>query len=183
MAEHEPQNPLDYPEPEAPLRIGARGWRHPGWKAGFFPDDLPEEWRLGYYANEFSAVLLPAERWLAVGEAELEEWAEEVHEGFRFVLESDGASTERLAAAREALGERLGGWLQGGGIWRPEGAVVGSRVGLLPPGPHGPRQLRDWLEPFVAQAPKGARYLFLEGEAPDCETLRALVTLRDLIGC
>ena len=183
MTEHEPQNPLDNPESDAPLRIGARGWLHPGWEATFYPDDLPEEWRLGYYANEFSTVLLPAEQWLAADGEALAEWAEEAHEGFRFVLESDGASAERLSAAAQAMGERLGGWLEGGALWRPEGGVAGSRVGLLPPGPHGPRQLRDWLESFVAQAPEGARYLFLEGAPPESETLHALVTLRDLIGC
>ena len=182
MAEHEPQNPLDNPDPDAPLRIGARDWMHPGWAEAFYPDDLPEEWRLGYYANEFSTVLVPAERWLAADGAELVEWADEVHEGFRFVLECGGVSAERLATIREALGERLGGWADGEAIWRPGEAVAGVRVGLLPPGSHGPRRLREWLEPFVAQAPEGARYLFLGGAPPDAETLRALVTLRDLMG-
>ena len=182
MTDLDPQNHLERSDPDAPLRIGARGWEHPGWSGGFYPEDLPEEWRLGYYANEFSTLLLPAERWLSTTAAELEGWAEEVDEGFRFVLESDGADAQRLAAVGDALGERLGGWLSAEALWRPEGAVTGSRVGLLPPGPHEPRALRDWLEPFVAQAPEGARYLFLEGEPPEAEALRALVTLRDLMG-
>jgi uncharacterized protein YecE (DUF72 family) len=33
--------------------IGACGWQHNDWTGEFYPDDLPEEWRLGYYAHEY----------------------------------------------------------------------------------------------------------------------------------
>lgn len=35
------------------LLIGALGWQHEAWQESFYPDDLPPEWRLGYYSNEF----------------------------------------------------------------------------------------------------------------------------------
>jgi hypothetical protein len=38
------------------MRIAAYGWDHAGWAGGYYPADLPEEWRLAYYANAFPAV-------------------------------------------------------------------------------------------------------------------------------
>ena len=180
MTHHYPQNPLFLPATDGPLLIGARGWRHAGWRGGFYPDDLPAEWRLGFYANEFRTVLLPPREWRAPGEAAA--WVEEVDEGFRFLLESDGASAAELAAAGDALGGRLGGWIESTALWRPGGGGAPAAVGLIPAGPHGPRALRAMLEAFAAQAPATRRYLFLDGAPPDGETLRSLLTLRDLMG-
>ena len=41
------------------LLLRARDWEHPAWNQEFYPDDLPEDWRLSYYANEFPVVLVP----------------------------------------------------------------------------------------------------------------------------
>ena len=173
------QNSLFAPTAEGGLLIGARGWSHASWSGGFYPPDLPEEWRLGYYANEFSTVLVPADRWTTAEPALLEEWAEEVHAGFRFVLESTGEPTAGVAAA---LGERFGGRLAPDALWRPGYTGRAVRAALLPAGPHSPRALRERVEAFAEQAPAGERFLFLEGRPPEIETLRTLVTLRDLMG-
>ena len=181
MADPTPQNPLLAGTTDGALLIGARGWEHPQWLGTLYPEDLPEEWRLGYYANEFSTVLVPAEAWRGLDCAELTEWAEEVEEGFRFVLESDGTCGAALASALDALGDKLGGWIEHDALWRPGHTVTATVAGLLPAGPHSPRALREMIEPFAAQAPVATRYLFLEG-APDGESLHALSTLRDLMG-
>lgn len=70
-----------------PVRIGARSWNHQDWVGSFFPDDLPVEWRLSYYANEFSTVLVPVELWQETCLESLDQWREDVYENFRFVLE------------------------------------------------------------------------------------------------
>ncbi|MGD8514629.1 MAG: hypothetical protein PVF52_03375, partial [Granulosicoccaceae bacterium] len=61
----------------------AQGWLHPGWEQGYYPDDMPAEWQLGYYANEFRAVLVapPADS------AEVEIWLDDVDDGFGFCLD------------------------------------------------------------------------------------------------
>lgn len=94
------------------LRIGVRDWEHRSWESTFYPSDLPAEWRLSYLANEVAAVWVPESRWLS-GDIEsdcdrLEEWAEDVADGFLFVLE---VSTPVSALNRrvEALGESFGG--------------------------------------------------------------------------
>lgn len=43
-----------------PVLIGSVGWRHRAWQDSYYPADLPPEWQLGYYANEFPVVLVPA---------------------------------------------------------------------------------------------------------------------------
>ncbi|GAB6041749.1 hypothetical protein [Endothiovibrio diazotrophicus] len=173
---------LSAPAGDGPLRIGARDWRHPAWRGTFYPDDLPEEWRLAYYANEFATLLVPAQGWIDTTQENLAGWAEEVHGDFRFVLEVDGAPAAQRRAAAAALGGRFGGFVATAALWRPGRHPAPLRAGLLPAGPHGPRALRGMVEPFIAQAPEGERFLFLEGTPPDHETLRTLVTLRDLLG-
>ena len=92
------------------LLIGACDWRYPRWVGDFYPDDLPEDWRLGYYGNEFPVVLVPADYTLDDdGYAALLEDSGEV---LRFVIAIDhaGDAVARLAAARQ-LGARCVGIL------------------------------------------------------------------------
>lgn len=58
------------------LEVGARGWQYAAWQAAFYPDGLPEDWRLAYYANEFRCVLLPSDYWLDEPAPVLQELAE-----------------------------------------------------------------------------------------------------------
>ena len=92
--------------------VAARGWQHPQWCGNFYPDDLPEDWRLAYYSNEFRAVVVPAARVAVLTADEAERWAEDVHEEFRFYLEVAG--DEDAATLAERLGplnHHLGGIL------------------------------------------------------------------------
>jgi len=67
------------------IRVGACGWDQRHWQGNFFPDDLPDDWRLAYYANEFSAVLVPENEWCAA-DVDFEQWAEDVPDDFKFYL-------------------------------------------------------------------------------------------------
>ena len=71
----------------ADLVVGARGWEHPQWLEAYYPDDLPEDWRLDYYSNEFGCVILPADLWMTTDEDVIEQWLEEAEEDFMFFLE------------------------------------------------------------------------------------------------
>lgn len=87
--------------------IGACGWEHLDWDTTFYPDDLPEDWRMGFYSNEFPVLQLSLSRLLEVDEDELTEWLEDSHEGFRLVVELDstlgGEAEARLLALRKRL--------------------------------------------------------------------------------
>ena len=78
MAENNPQ-----------LLIGAHGWMHSQWGGTFYPDDLPEDWQLGYYANEFSLVVIEQKAWAFLHENPdiITDWIAETESGLRFVCE------------------------------------------------------------------------------------------------
>lgn len=69
------------------ILIGTRGWDHDAWQGGFYPAELPVEWRFCYYSNLLRAVLVPAEVWTGMAPSAVAQWAEDSDAGFRFVLE------------------------------------------------------------------------------------------------
>ena len=94
--------------------MGTCGWKHKAWLNDFYSEDLPEEWQLGFYSNEFPVVYVPAGDWVEAkySDAEdLSEWEDDVSEGFRFILEIPaevfGDETRFLAAVEniKSLGE------------------------------------------------------------------------------
>lgn len=100
------------------VQVAARGWDHPGWVTDFYPDDLPEDWRLTYYANEFSRVVVPSEVMRGADEAMLASWADDVGERFRFFIEIPeelawSLGPEGLQHNLAVLGDKLGGVLMG----------------------------------------------------------------------
>lgn len=75
--------------------LGACGWKHKAWLNTFYSEDLPEEWQLGFYSNEFPVVYVAASDWLDISDSDisnsdvidLSEWSEDVSDSFRFILE------------------------------------------------------------------------------------------------
>jgi hypothetical protein len=99
------------------VRIGAVGWDHDAWQGPYYPDDLPPDWRLAYYANEHAAVLVPSRDWTRAGPQAWDRWVEDVPARFRFLLELPrpaaglAGALQRLEPCARALAERLGGVL------------------------------------------------------------------------
>lgn len=102
--------------PKKTIHLGAYGWRHQHWSKTFYPEDLPvaaeDDWRLAYYSNEFSAVLVPADYWQAGKINDDESWLDSVHEGFRFFVECrqnilDNISLADFEAALKKLKPQL----------------------------------------------------------------------------
>ena len=115
------------------LKVGTCGWDDPRWSGSFYPEELPEDWRLSYLASQVRAVLVPRAQWQGLDAAGLEQWREDTYPEFRFVLaldpdartwlESAPTVPQRLAAQ---LGEQLGAWLltlapeaDSAAAWRP----------------------------------------------------------------
>jgi hypothetical protein len=88
--------------------VGSAGWEHADWQGGFYPDDLPEEWRLAYYNTAYSCVWLGYADWSGCDPATLAAWVDDTHERFRFVLEMNPAGpTEGDRDRLDALAPRL----------------------------------------------------------------------------
>ena len=96
------------------LLIGARGWEHETWTGLFYPDDMPREWRLVYYANEFRTVLVPGDTWERVSPEQVSQWREDVGEGFVFFLEPPpGLSAPRVQESFVRQARALDGYIGG----------------------------------------------------------------------
>ncbi len=67
------------------LTIGAESWLHKSWQGSFYPEDLPEDWQLEFYSNQFYCVLVPEVEWMAWTEHFLEEMQEAL-EGEKFTV-------------------------------------------------------------------------------------------------
>ncbi|MEN8170265.1 MAG: hypothetical protein ABFS08_08585 [Pseudomonadota bacterium] len=167
------------------IEIAAYGWQSREWDR-FYPEDMPADWRLDYYANEFFAVVVPYSEWSVQADDELLAWQQQVSEDFRFYWEQPCG--EDVAAARlQALmadAEFAAHW---GGV------VDIAAVSPLPQPPFGGeslavlrqqknselRPLREELEQAMAQ--EGSRLLVVV-EAAAAETLRPARDLALLLG-
>ena len=87
------------------INLGAYGWLHEHWLNSFYPEDLPEDWRLSYYSNEFNTVLVPADYWQTIQVDDCEDWIDGVQPEFQFFIECHGSMFENVSL--EGLTEAL----------------------------------------------------------------------------
>jgi hypothetical protein len=96
------------------ILIGACGWQYPQWDDSYYPEGLPEEWRLAYYGNEYPVVLIPAGYW-AQGLRAIESWLQETDKSPGFICEWSFAHDKAVNGATldliDALGDRVKGVL------------------------------------------------------------------------
>jgi hypothetical protein len=86
------------------------GWDYPAWIGEFYPDDLPSEWRLTYYANEFPGVLIPQQILTALNAQKMRDWDADVGEGFRFYfLINQMVDSKIWSDISDCLKEKFGG--------------------------------------------------------------------------
>lgn len=84
------------------INLGAYGWQRGPWLGTFYPEDLPENWQLTYYSNEFNTVLVPASYWQTQEErvsvkVDCADWLDNVHDEFQFFVECHVAMFEHVS--------------------------------------------------------------------------------------
>jgi len=158
------------------VHFGIRNRQSPALVESFFDPDMPADWRVAFLLNEHDAL------WVDAGADDVgrvvEELADAPAAAFVVVDRSQWSDDwERLAEeGRHTVVCRN----PDTPLWRPDEAVSGARVGLIPAS-DDPARLKAWLEAFLAQAP-GSAALFVEGEPPSTATVDRLGTLADLLG-
>lgn len=102
------------------IYAGTSGFSYKEWKGSFYPEDLPAAGMLRFYSARFPAVEINNTFYRLPNEATLVQWADQVPEGFRFVLKASQSITHRrrlkdveepleyLLATSAALGNRRG---------------------------------------------------------------------------
>ncbi|MDH3355034.1 MAG: hypothetical protein OEL79_07455, partial [Chromatiales bacterium] len=107
---------------------------------GFYPADLPEDWQLDFYSNEFRAVVIPIHMWQEMSPDKVGEWIDAVHDEFRFYLEASNQSKiENINI--ELFGEHWGGW-----VCRDLAVTDGIAPSIWYEGAAEPRQMRGSIE-------------------------------------
>ena len=102
------------------LSVGTSGYSYKEWKGPFYPEKLPAKDMLRFYAEKLPAVEINNTFYRLPKESVLENWSEQVTEGFRFSIKASRRIThfKRLKDAAdetgyllrtiEALGDHLG---------------------------------------------------------------------------
>ena len=94
------------------INILPAGWDYPGWVGDFYPDDLPQEWQLAYFANEFPGVMVRQQVWLRRGAQTWNAWHADVGETFRFYLEvNQSVNIRKWVDAAGCLETNFGGFV------------------------------------------------------------------------
>lgn len=68
------------------LFIGAKDWNREAWVGAFYPIEMPEEWRLDFYANHFRTALVPQSVWLAWCDDDIDEMMEVIEGDYFFLI-------------------------------------------------------------------------------------------------
>ncbi|MDQ7076024.1 MAG: hypothetical protein Q9O24_12970 [Gammaproteobacteria bacterium] len=87
--------------------VGSRGVNHPAWNESFYPEGLPEEWRLRYYSNEFCTLLLLHDDIKLLSDEALAEWLEELDADFVLLYGVEFDAFSELNVLPLALQQRL----------------------------------------------------------------------------
>lgn len=133
------------------LTLVGYGWTPSNWLKAFYPDDLPSDWQVAYYANAFDSVVLPAGEW-AQALSQTHFWYDEVKQEFNFYPEITLDLLHAIhwcdvrAVIDDILSDKVGGLLV------QADALPDLPVSWLGKYPLHVRQPRQWL----ADAPNGS---------------------------
>lgn len=122
----------------------------PAW-AAFYPEGLPEDWRLAYYGHSWKAVLVAAADGMPgpVCADELAEFPDDLQVYFEVPAVAPADSETTASALIALLGDRLGGFLVSTATpWRPAG-IRAEQLFWPRPAPvlEGIRTLRCFANP------------------------------------
>ena len=101
------------------VETGALGWQHEAWNDTYYPEDLPEDWRLDYYSHHFNFVVIRQVEWRQATRDDITQWLEDVPDDFLFYLSVDAGNPDsglldQLLLITSIMGKRLSGILPGG---------------------------------------------------------------------
>ena len=168
------------------------GWQRDSWLQDYFPDDLPEDWRLSYFANDCDCVLVQADAWRDGPGEELAAQLPETPPTFRCFLQLpahlspageglldlfDAQRTILLVEHIDADFDRLAQW-QAAGPDRWRDPASGDELVRWSPADTDLRAMRRLAEQLDA----AARAVVLDGPLASPAGIPELRTLLELLG-
>lgn len=162
--------------PTYQYHVGSAGWAHASWLGSFYPEDLPPEWQLMFYSNEFSCVYLSYKEWSQQDDADLLSWADNIAARFRFVLEANPQGMTPADKQKiSMLGLHAGLQVDAAGMALP-GTGMGGEVLWLEKN-HDFKMLAQSLQ---ARVPEYAP-IFIISREHDLDILQRVKTLLDIM--
>jgi uncharacterized protein YecE (DUF72 family) len=149
------------------IRIGTSGWHYAHWHGPFYPEDLPRERELAYYAERFGSVEVNNSFYQLPADTSVRTWLDTVGPDFRFALKGSRyvthmkklkdpvQSLEKFLATAGSFGDRLGPLLfQLPPNWKPNLERLREFLEALPDGRRCTMEFRDerWFLDEVFQA-------------------------------
>lgn len=136
----------------AELRVGTSGFAYKEWKGNFYPEKLPQDEMLRFYAQQFRTVEINNTFYRMPSESVLDKWGQTVAEDFQFALKLNQQIThiKKLRDAASVL-ERF---LQAASVLQ-HSARLGPILVQLPPTFRADLKL---LDEFLALRPRAFRF-------------------------
>lgn len=91
------------------INMAALDWDSCALLSHYYPEDLPPDWRLDYYANEFSVVVVPRDKWLQARDEDLDAWLEAAGDQLGFIFAD--VETGQRPKLLKRFGERCLGFV------------------------------------------------------------------------
>jgi uncharacterized protein YecE (DUF72 family) len=174
---------------------GTSGWAYKEWKGSFYPEDLPNDGMLEFYANRLETVEINNTFYRMPKREVLEGWSDQVPEGFRFVLKASRRITHKarlgddaadplayLVGNAQVLGPRLGAilfqtppWLKG------DVDLLRRFVDLIPAGVRGAFEFRStsWFEDEVFDVLRAGNHALVAADTGNPDKDPPLVATAD----
>jgi uncharacterized protein YecE (DUF72 family) len=73
---------------ESSIHIGTSGWNYPQWKGRFYPEELPQESWLAYYAERLGSVEINNSFYQLPSEETFSAWRDQVPADFLFAVKA-----------------------------------------------------------------------------------------------
>ncbi len=179
--------------------IGACGWLHRGWQDSFYPDDLPQAWRLAYYANEFSMVVIREQEWAQIDDMAALRGA--CPQDFHFIVELPALAGGRISSSYinriRQLGSQCAGVIiradqnQASQVFADCQSLLPQTVPCFMEGEKNSlikvrsgtslKELRVLMETALQLPGSSPVLLIVEGDPPDIELLRNAGILLELM--
>lgn len=168
-----------------PVRIGTSGWEYAHWRGRFYPDDLPRERWLEFYAERFDTVELNASFYRLPAAETFEGWARRAPAHFAFAVKGSRYLThlrrlrepeeplERLWSRAARLGRHLGPVLyQLPPRWRPNLERLEAFLAAVPSDRDQALEIRDrrWYRAEVLSALESSAVSLCLHDMPGSET-------------
>jgi uncharacterized protein YecE (DUF72 family) len=158
------------------VRVGTSGFAYKPWKGVFYPPKIKDAEMLSFYAQRFSTVEINNTFYRMPGREMLERWAEQVPEGFSFVLKAPRriSHIKRLGEVADDLRFLL----------EAAGALGARRGPLLVQLPPFMKKDVERLRSFLALLPPDERVAFeFRHETWNDEEVRDVLRARDAALC